>query len=104
MDVQKSTSAATNYLTDLHAEFGDWPLAFAAYNAGAQSVRTAMSNGKGRDFARLSSQGLLPGETREYVPAVYAAASLLRGSNPPMIGGADNRDLWVLFAKSSKEE
>jgi hypothetical protein len=81
LDVRKSTRAAAHYLSDLYAQFDDWPLALAAYNAGAQLVRKAVSKNGARDFSRLSNQGLLPAETREYVPAVFAAATLLGGKS-----------------------
>ena len=77
LDVAKGTRAAARYLRALHQQFGNWSLAFAAYNAGEQLVRNAVIKSGAKDFARLSNEGLLPAETREYVPAVLAASTLL---------------------------
>ena len=76
LDVQKSTLAAARHLRDLQERFGSWPLALAAYNAGADTVKQAVSRAGTTDFATLSSLRLLPAETRAYVPAVLAAAPL----------------------------
>jgi len=80
-DVAKSTRAAARYLRDLHAQFGEWDLAFAAYNAGEGTVQRAMQHGA-RDFETMSRGRRLPLETRNYVPAVRAAVHLLEGALP----------------------
>jgi soluble lytic murein transglycosylase-like protein len=101
-DVQKSTRAAARYLKDLYAQFGGWPLALAAYNAGEQLVRNAVLKSGARDFVRLSNSGLLPAETREYVPAVLAASTLLGGDS---LTGSSTRQIRgrasVLYASST---
>ncbi len=74
LDVAKSTRAAARYLYDLHAQFGSWPLALAAYNAGESTVQRALDRAGTGDFLGLS--GLLPAETRTYVPAVWSAAHI----------------------------
>lgn len=79
-DPVKSTKAAAKYLKRLHNRFGDWLLAIAAYNAGETRVHQAinLSNGN-RDFWEVSR--FLPTETRNYVPRVVAAATLMNGNN-----------------------
>lgn len=77
-EVVKSTVAAARYLHDLYQRFGDWQLAFAAYNAGEQTVERAVARTRYSDFSRMDRA--LPEETRNYVPAVLRAIELL-GSN-----------------------
>ena len=74
---EKSTRAAARYLRDLHALFGDWPLALAAYNWGEGRVAKITQRTGIRDFWTLANRGLMPEETVNYVPAVIAAAQLL---------------------------
>jgi len=91
LDLEKSTRAAARYLRDLHAQFGDWRLAFAAYNAGEQTLVRALARASqmrqvqqrqlatgvtDSDFASASMY--LPAETRAYVPAVVSAVQLLK--------------------------
>lgn len=74
----ESTRAAAHYLSDLYKRFGDWQLAFAAYNAGEQAVaRAVVRSGRGH-FSRIDHA--LPEETRHYVPAVMKAMELLGGN------------------------
>jgi membrane-bound lytic murein transglycosylase D len=90
-DPEKSTDAALRYLQDLHRQFGSWNLAAAAYNSGEVRVSKAMrattgaEKGKETDFWRI--RRLLPSDTREYVPLIYAAA--LVGKNPQKYGLGD---------------
>lgn len=70
---ESATRAAARYLRDLYRLFGDWKLALAAYNAGEGRVERAILRAGVRDFDELSRRGLLPLETRNYVPAVLAA-------------------------------
>ena len=79
IEVVKSTRAAARYLRDLHRQFGDWQLAFAAYNSGEQAVDRAAARTGQRSFSSI--QRALPQETRHYVPAVLNAMAIL-GSNP----------------------
>jgi membrane-bound lytic murein transglycosylase D len=102
LDVQKSTQAAARYLKYLYAQFDEWPLALAAYNAGEQLVRNAVLKSGAKDFVRLRNKGLLPAETREYVPAVLAASTLLGGDS--LIGSSTKQirqPAWVQYASSS---
>lgn len=76
-DVLASTRAALDYLGQLHAMFGDWHLALAAYNWGEGSVRRAIErNRRARrptDYASLR----MPAETRQYVPKLQAVKNLV---------------------------
>lgn len=78
---EKSTRAAARYLRDLHALFGDWLLAVAAYNTGENRVAKVMHRTGIRDFWTLAERGLLPQETINYVPSVLAASQLLLGNS-----------------------
>ena len=90
-DPEKSTDAALRYLQDLHRRFGSWNLAAAAYNSGEGRVSRAMRSvtgevkGEDADFWRI--RRLLPSDTREYVPLIYAAA--LVGKDPEKYGLGD---------------
>ena len=96
ISVEPATRAATRYLRDLHEHFGDWPLALAAYNAGQNAVEGALKKGRARTFWQLSSAGLLPPETRSYVPAVLAAMQLLGAAQPSTPTSAKaQRENWV---------
>lgn len=74
-DVEKSTDAALQYLSDLNQSFGDWTLALAAYNCGPGNVRKAMRRSGGKDYWSIRSY--LPRETRNYVPKFIAMAYLM---------------------------
>jgi membrane-bound lytic murein transglycosylase D len=79
-DPEKATRAAARHLKDLYGEFGSWPLAFAAYNAGRGRVARSIAKAGTNDFWSLD----LPGETRNYVPAFYAA--LIIAKDPERYG------------------
>ena len=77
---EKSTRAAARYLRDLHALFGDWLLALAAYNWGEGRVAKVVHRTGIRDFWTMADRGLLPQETANYVPSVLAVSRLLFGT------------------------
>lgn len=79
LDPYKSTRAAARYLRDLRNRFGDWRLALAAYNAGGEAVEKAIGRAATRDFSLIARAGILPLETRNYVPAVLSAITMLNG-------------------------
>ena len=70
---EKSTRAAARYLRWLHDHFeGDWLLAMAAYNSGENRVDSAIARCGYADFWELYRRGLLPSETRNYVPCILS--------------------------------
>jgi membrane-bound lytic murein transglycosylase D len=87
-DAEKSTDAALSYLSALYNRFGSWYLAAAAYNTGENRVGRIMTEATGSergtdaDYYRIWDQ--LPGETRDFVPAMVALARL--GREPARYG------------------
>lgn len=75
-DPEKSTLAAMKHLRDLYVEFGDWHLAFAAYNCGAGCVRRAIKRSGKENPDYWEIRPFLPKETRYYVPKYIAAATI----------------------------
>jgi Predicted soluble lytic transglycosylase fused to an ABC-type amino acid-binding protein len=80
---EKSARAAAKYLRELYGKFGDWPLAFAAYNAGEGRVRRLLKKHEATTFAGIASA--LPSETRMYVPKVCATIAVRAGMTPERI-------------------
>ncbi|HWW75546.1 MAG TPA: lytic transglycosylase domain-containing protein [Pyrinomonadaceae bacterium] len=81
---EHSTRAAARYLRFLYGMFGDWKLALAGYNWGEGNVQKAIRRGGTRDFDELARRGLIPLETRKYVPAVLALAAKAGGGSSPL--------------------
>jgi membrane-bound lytic murein transglycosylase D len=83
-DVLASTRAALDYLARLHAQFGDWHLALAAYNWGEGNVQRAinrnMRSGLATDYLSLR----MPNETQFYVPKLQAVKNIV--SRPETFG------------------
>ncbi len=79
-----ATDAALTYLQKLHAMFGAWDLALAAYNAGEGTVSRAIERnrrlGLPTDYESLN----LPAETRNYVPKLQAVKNIM--TNPSNYG------------------
>jgi membrane-bound lytic murein transglycosylase D len=102
--VLASTNAALNYLQKLHAMFGDWQLALAAYNWGEGSVQRAIKKnqaaGLPTDFNSLSAR--MPAETRNYVPKLQAVKNIV--FNPERYGivlqKIDNQPYFVTIGKT----
>ena len=88
MKVDKETDAALRFLDHLHNRFGSWYLAAAAYDAGENRVARLMrkhfkrEHGRDRDYYKIWND--LPGETRDYVPAIVALERI--GKNPQKYG------------------
>ena len=84
LDPEKSTVAAAAYLRDLHAMFGSWSLAQAAYNAGEVKVSSAIRATGSSDFWTLAESKHLRRETKDFVPQIHAAT--LIGEDPQRYG------------------
>src|SRR5436305_989163 len=73
---EKETDAALRFLSHLHDRFGSWYLAAAAYDSGenriARIMRETFKHEKGTDRDYYKIWDKLPGETRDYVPAIVA--------------------------------
>lgn len=76
-DPLESTRAALDYFQKLYGMFGDWQLAFAAYNCGEGAVLRAIEKNRRKhkptDYAHL----VLPKETRNYVPKLQAVKNIV---------------------------
>jgi membrane-bound lytic murein transglycosylase D len=89
-DAEKSTDAALSYLSELYNRFGSWYLAAAAYNTGENRVGRIMTDATGsergtdEDYYRIWDR--LPGETRDFVPAMVALSRI--GRDPGQYGFA----------------
>ena len=78
MDPVKSTRAALQHLSDLHAIFGDWMTALAAYNCGEAYVQKVI---RGQRIDYLDNFwdlfNNLPWETARYVPRFIASLKII---------------------------
>ncbi|MGI9100933.1 MAG: LysM peptidoglycan-binding domain-containing protein [Terriglobales bacterium] len=83
-DPEKATRAAARHLKDLYNQFGDWYLAMAAYNSGPGTVQSAVQRTGYADFWQLYRRGVLPKETRNYVPIIVAVTIMAK--NPAQYG------------------
>ena len=83
-DPVQSTKAAAHHLKDLYEEFGDWYLAMAAYNTGPGNIQHAVEHTGYADFWELYKRGVLPQETRNYVPIIVAVTIMAK--NPAQYG------------------
>jgi hypothetical protein len=68
------TKAALLLLKNLHQQFGNWELAFAAYNAGSARVNKALNE---NPHATTINELNLPTETKNYVASIYRINNLL---------------------------
>ena len=87
-DPIKSTVAAAVHLRDLYDLFGSWPLALAAYNAGAGKISRAIEKTGTRDFWTIARTRYIRRETKQYVPKFMAAMSIAR--SPKQFGFHDH--------------
>jgi membrane-bound lytic murein transglycosylase D len=94
-DPVKATTAALDYLADLHQRFGSWYLAAAAYNMGenglSRILRATLGRATGTDADYYAVWNRLPKETRDYVPLMVAAARIAK--DPAEYGFTDIQPL-----------
>jgi membrane-bound lytic murein transglycosylase D len=82
---EKATRASARYLKWLANRYdGNWELAMAAYNSGERRVDSAVARSGYADFWHIYSRGLLPHETRNYVPNILAV--IIIAKNPEKYG------------------
>ncbi len=75
-DPAKATRAALSYLQYLYSKYGDWTLAFAAYNSGPGTVNRAIRSAGGKtSFSAIRKY--LPRETQQYIPKYLAAQYII---------------------------
>jgi membrane-bound lytic murein transglycosylase D len=104
-DVIASTRAAMDYLEFLHGMFGDWQLAFAAYNWGENAVARAVernrSNGRSVRFEHIT----MPEETMDYLPKLQAIKNILRSPEAFQIGlpTLPNRPYFTAINRHEKD-
>jgi membrane-bound lytic murein transglycosylase D len=80
---EKSARAAARLLRANYEKFGSWPLAIAAYNAGAGRIARLLEKSSAKTYAGIAAS--LPSETRLYVPKVCALVAVRGGVSPEKI-------------------
>ena len=80
LNFDRSTEAALRNLKRLHAKFGSWSLAMAAYNGGETRLRRAIQEQQTDDYFRLN----LPVETERYLFRIAAIKIIME--NPEKYG------------------
>lgn len=79
-DPWKSTDAALAKLKSNYEQFGDWPLALAAYNCGAGAVSRALQKTTEKTYWSLCEKKLIPQHAIRYVPNFLAAADTIQNA------------------------
>ena len=77
-NVIAATSAALDYLQNLHDMFGSWELALAAYNWGEGSVSRAIAKNEAKGLPTDYLSLRMPKETQQYVPRLIAVKNLIQ--------------------------
>lgn len=79
-DVAESTDAAVRYLMQLHDQFENWPLAFAAYHLGPSALARRLAHHPWQPGMGIREMPV-PSITRAYVRHVVGFATLMRMGN-----------------------
>ena len=78
LDPERSTQAASRYLSDLYRRFGSWELAIASYNMGYGGLARAIRKFNSNDFWELVRyEAGVPWETTLYVPKIFALSIVM---------------------------
>jgi len=78
LDPERSTEAASRYLSDLYRRFGSWELAIASYNMGYGGLTKSIRKYNSNDFWELVRyEAGIPWETTLYVPKIFALAIVM---------------------------
>lgn len=78
LDPERSTEAASRYLSDLYRRFGSWELAIASYNMGYGGLSKSIRKYNSNDFWELVRyEAGIPWETTLYVPKIFALAIVM---------------------------
>ncbi len=73
--IEVSTDAAVRYLLNLHQQFGNWPLAFAAYHIGPGALARRIARHPWHISDRINTMPV-PNVTRAYVRHILGLAAL----------------------------
>ena len=108
----KATESATAYLIDAYAEFGNWTLAAAAYNAGVQRIKSSLEKQQTKSYYDLH----LNEETSRYMyrmlatklifesPETYGFSIAIDQTYPfpktKQVHLSESKINWVAFAQS----
>lgn len=83
-DIVAATSAALDYLQNLHNMFGDWELALASYNWGEGAVGRSLTKNRNKGLPMDFRSIRMPLETQNYVPKLIAMKNII--ANPAAFG------------------
>lgn len=92
----KSTESAATYLIDAYAEFGNWTLAAAAYNAGVQRIKSSLEKQQTNSYYDL----YLNKETSRYMYRMLAIKLIFE--SPKTYGFAISNEQTYPFPKTKQ--
>jgi len=78
LDPIKSLDASINYMQLLNEWFNNPSLAIAAYNAGQGRINSLVNEMKISSYQKLSKENVLPIETENHLPKIYAFRELAK--------------------------